>query len=282
MTTAFAVCPLCEATCGLELAIDGDRITRVRGDREHVFSRGFICPKGAAFNKLVHDPDRLRRPRIRDRATTTWNEVGWLDALAAVEAGLARIVDRYGHDAIGMYLGNPNAHTMAGGLYMTPFVRAWRTRKRFSASTVDQMPKHVACGHLYGDPRAIAVPDIDRTDLIVMIGANPWESNGSLWTAPDLPGRLKALQARGGRFIVIDPVRTRTAAEADDHIPIRPGSDAFLLFAMVHTLFDEGLVNLGALAGNVNGVDDLQTLAKEFSPEQASVVTGIAAERIRS
>jgi anaerobic selenocysteine-containing dehydrogenase len=277
--TEFHTCPLCEAACGLELRIEDDRITRVRGDREHVLSKGFICPKGSAFNKLADDPDRLRRPMIR--TGTEWTEVSWDDAFAAVDDGLRRIVDQYGPDAVALYLGNPNAHTLAGGLYLGPLIRSLRTKRRFSASTVDQMPKHVSCGHMFGNVVAIPVPDIDRTDFMVLLGANPWESNGSLCTAPDFPGRLKALQARGGSFIVVDPRRTKTAAEADEHLAIRPGTDALLLMALVHTLFEEDLVALGRMTDHVNGVEDVHVLAKDFPPEAVSAACGIPAERIR-
>ena len=230
-TTAYRTCPICEAICGLELAIEDDRIVRVRGDREHVFSKGFLCPKGAAFGQLVHDPDRLRRPLVRRNGTLV--ETTWDDAFAVAQAGLDGVQDRHGRDAVAVYLGNPNAHTIAGSFYARPLIKALATRSLFSASTVDQMPMHVACGFTFGDPMAIPVPDLDRTDLLVMLGANPWESNGSLCTAPDFPGRLEAIQARGGRFIVVDPRRTKTAAHADEHIAIRPGTDALLLFGIV-------------------------------------------------
>ena len=271
---SFRTCPLCEAACGLELAIEDERIVRVRGDRDHVLSRGFICPKGAAFDKLVDDPDRLRRPLVNG-AEATWDE-----AFAAVAEGLGHVVERHGEQAVGVYVGNPNAHTLAGGIYLAPFLRALRTRNRFSASTVDQMPKHISCGSMFGNILAIPVPDIDRTDFMVLLGANPWASNGSLCTAPDFPGRLRALRARGGRFVVIDPKRTKTAAEADDHLFIRPGTDPYLLFAIVHTLFEDGLVNLGPLAEHVAGVGEVEALAKEFPPEVMGPVCGIAPGRI--
>ncbi|NJP31842.1 molybdopterin-dependent oxidoreductase [Micromonospora thermarum] len=276
--TAYRTCPLCEATCGLTLTITGDQVTHARGDRDHVFSHGFVCPKGAAFPQLLADPDRLRRPLLR--VDGALREVGWDEAFAAVEAGLAAARSG-GRDAIAVYLGNPNVHTMAGGLYVGPLVRALGTRNVYSASTVDQMPKHVSSGYLYGDPNAIPVPDLDRTDLLVLLGANPFESNGSLCTAPDFPGRLRALQARGGRFLVVDPRRTRTATAADEHLPIRPGTDALLLFAVVHTLFDEDLVRLGRLAEHVTGLDDVRDLAAAFAPERVADRCAVPAPRIR-
>ncbi|WP_034213814.1 molybdopterin oxidoreductase family protein [Actinoplanes subtropicus] len=277
--TAYRTCPLCEAACGLELTVSGDRISSARGDREHVFSHGFVCPKGATFGELAADPDRLRRPLVRRGAGH--EEVSWDEAFRAVEAGLRPIVERYGPQAVALYLGNPNVHTMAGGLYLRPLLRAVGTRNIFSASTVDQMPKHVSCGYLYGNPLAIPVPDVDRTDLLLILGANPWESNGSLATAADLPGRLRAIQARGGRFVVVDPRRTRTAQHADEHLFIRPGTDAFLLFGIVHTLFAEGLTDLGGLAGHVTGVEQVEELARDFTPERVSAACDVPVERIR-
>ncbi|MET7423710.1 molybdopterin oxidoreductase family protein [Dactylosporangium sp. NPDC005555] len=278
--TAFRTCPLCEAVCGLELTVADDRIVAARGDRDHVLSAGFVCPKGATFAQVVHDPDRLRRPLLRG-AGGEHHEVGWDEAFAAVETGLRRVAGLHGRDAVAVYLGNPNVHTMAGPLYGGPLVKAVGTRNVYSASTVDQMPKHVACGYLYGNPDAIAVPDIDRTDLLVLLGANPLESNGSLCSAPDFPGRLAAVQARGGRIVVVDPRRTRTAAVADEHVFIRPGGDALLLFGLVHTLFDEGLVALGRLDGHVDGVERVEVLAKDFAPEAVAAACGVPAADIR-
>ena len=277
--TAYRICPLCEATCGLELTITDDRITRVVGDKEHVFSHGFICPKGAVFGQVVDDPDRLRRPLVKKNGVHV--EVDWPEAFAAVEAGLSRVVEQHGTDAVAAYLGNPNVHQMSGGLYLRPLIKSLNTRNIYSTSTVDQMPKHVSSGFLFGGALATPVPDLDRTDFLVLLGANPYESNGSLCTAPDFPGRLKALQARGGRFVVVDPRRTRTADEADEHIFIKPGGDAFLLFGIVHTLFDEGLVSLGDVAEHVVGIDELQVLAKDFAPERTATACGVPAERIR-
>jgi anaerobic selenocysteine-containing dehydrogenase len=277
--TAYRTCPLCEAACGLELTVTADRIVAARGDRDHVFSHGFVCPKGATFGQLTADPDRLRRPLVRrgDRH----EEVEWDEAFRVIEAGLRPILERHGPHAVALYLGNPNVHTMAGGLYLAPLLRTLGSRNIFSASTVDQMPKHVSCGYLYGNPLTIGVPDIDRTDLLLMLGANPWESNGSLATAADFPGRLKAIQARGGRFVVVDPRRTRTAEHADEHLFIRPGTDAYLLFGIVHTLFAEGLVDLGRLAEHVTGVEEVRALARPFAPEHVTAACAVPAERIR-
>ncbi|WP_169796151.1 molybdopterin-dependent oxidoreductase, partial [Streptomyces hirsutus] len=253
--TALRICPLCEATCGLTLTLDEGRVTGARGDRDDVFSKGFICPKGAAFPAVDADPDRLRGPLVR--VDGELREASWEEAFDAVAAGIRPVVERHGPDAVGVVLGNPNVHTVAGALYPPVLIAGLGTRSLFTASTVDQMPKHVSSGLLFGDANAIPVPDLDRTDHLLLIGANPLESNGSLCTAPDFPGRLRALRARGGTLTVVDPRRTRTARLADRHIAVRPGTDALLLAAMASVLVEEHLVDLGDCAPHVQGIAEL-------------------------
>ena len=222
--TALRICPLCEATCGLTLTIEGTRVTGARGDREDVFSKGFICPKGASFGAVDGDPDRLRTPLVRKDGEL--REATWEEAFDAVAAGVRGVVERHGPHAVGVVLGNPNVHTVAGGLYPAVLLGGLGTRSIFTASTVDQMPKHVSSGLLFGDANAIPVPDLDHTGHLLLIGANPVESNGSLCTAADFPGKLKALKARGGTLTVIDPSRPRTAKLADRQLAILPAPDA--------------------------------------------------------
>ncbi|MFD5282402.1 molybdopterin-dependent oxidoreductase [Streptomyces rubrogriseus] len=278
--TALRICPLCEATCGLALTVDGSTVTAARGDRDDVFSRGFICPKGASFGAVDSDPDRLRAPLVRRNGEL--REATWEEAFDAVAAGVRPLVERYGPHSVGVVLGNPNVHTMAGALYPNVLLGALGSRSLFTASTLDQMPKHVSSGLLFGDANAIPVPDLDRTDHLLLIGANPLESNGSLCTAPDFPGRLKALRARGGTLTVIDPRRTRTAKLADRHVAIRPGTDALLLAAMVHVLYEEGLVDLGALAPHVEGVDDVAAAVRDFTPESVAAACDVDADVTRA
>ncbi|GAB0103280.1 molybdopterin oxidoreductase family protein [Nocardia sp. JMUB6875] len=276
--TLLRTCPLCEAVCGLEITLDSDdRIASVRGDHADPFSKGFICPKGATLGHLDSDPDRLTAPMIRDRATDTWRTASWDEAFGVIRERLPQVSAAYGNQAVGLYLGNPNAHTVAGALYVPLLIRALATRSLFSASTADQMPKQVSSGLMFGDPLTVAVPDLDRTDYLLMLGANPLESNGSLCTAPDFPGRLKALRQRGGRFVVVDPRRTRTAKLADEHLFVRPGSDAYLLFGIVHTLFAEELVDVRV---EVNGLDEVRAAAADFTPELVAGRTGVPAETI--
>ncbi|MFD1151876.1 molybdopterin oxidoreductase family protein [Saccharothrix hoggarensis] len=280
MRTAYTTCPLCEATCGLELTVEGDRITAVRGDREDRFSGGYLCPKGASLGALDADPDRLRTPLVRRGGTL--EPASWDEAFALVDERLGDVIAAHGRDAVALYLGNPNVHSLAGGLYAGALRKAAGTRNVFTASTLDQMPKHVACGYLYGGIFTIPVPDIDRTDFLLLLGADPFSSNGSLWTVPDAPGRLRALRRRGGAFVVVDPRRSRTAAAADEHLPIVPGTDVFLLLGMVNELFAASLVDLGALAPHVAGVDAVRALSEPFTPEAVAARCGIAADGIRA
>jgi len=275
---AYRTCPFCEATCGLKITLRGGRAVSVEGDKDDVFSKGYLCPKGAALADLHDDPDRLRHPLIKKNGS--WVEVGWDEAFTAVEAGLAPLMDRYGRDAVAAYVGNPCAHTMAGALSMKPFFKALKSRNIFSASTVDQIPKHVSSGLMFGHPGTIAVPDIDRTHYLLILGADPLESNGSLATAPDWPGRLRALKGRGGKLLVVDPRASRTAKLAHEHLPIKPGGDAFLLMALVQVLFEENLVNPGHLSDHIIGLDTVQALCRPFSPKAVEKRTGIDAATV--
>ncbi|GAA2053422.1 molybdopterin-dependent oxidoreductase [Catenulispora yoronensis] len=276
MKTALRTCPLCETACGLRLTLDdAGSVLRVEGDKEDPFSKGFLCPKGAALGQLDEDPDRLTRPMVR--VDGELRPASWEEAFAEVHRGLTGIMAEHGRDAVALYFGNPTFHTMAGFLYRQPLTQVLGSRNVYSASTIDQMPKHVASGLMLGDPMAVAVPDLDRTDYMLILGANPVESNGSLCVAPDFKGRLQAIQARGGRVVVVDPRRTRTAELADEHVFVRPGTDACLLFGIVHTLLAEDLVKVDL---NVNGLTELRTLANGFAPEAVEQACSVPAATI--
>ncbi|MBW3664217.1 MAG: molybdopterin-dependent oxidoreductase [Actinobacteria bacterium] len=277
--TAVRTCPLCEATCGLVLTLEGNRIVGAAGDPDDVFSHGYVCPKGATFGELEHDPDRLTRPLVQ--VDGRHREATWDEAFAIIAERWTAVVDRHGTEATAVYVGNPNVHNLAGSLYLRPLLKLLRTRNLFSASSVDQLPKHVSSGYLFGDPLAIPVPDIDSTDWLLMLGANPRMSNGSLCTAPDFPGRLDALKARGGKLTVVDPRRSRTARKADEHVFIRPGTDGHLLLAMVAELFAADLVDLGALVNVVDGLEVVEQAVAGWDAEQAAAVTGVEADTIR-
>lgn len=278
-TVAHRICPFCEATCGLALGVDGGRITSIRGHDADVFSAGFLCPKATALRDLHEDPDRLRAPLVRRGDAHV--EVTWDEAFAEIERRLPPILARGGADAAGLVIGNPAAHKLGLLLYIPRLARALGTRHVYSASTLDQMPKQLSAGLMFGHWLSIPVPDLARTELLVVLGANPVVSNGSLWTVPDFPGKAKAMRARGGRLVVIDPRRTETAALADQHLFIRPGADAFLLLGIVHALFGEDLVRLGRLAPHVDGAEALRLAVADFAPERVAARCGIDAEEIR-
>ena len=260
--------------------MDGDTVTSIRGDADDVFSHGFICPKGTAVKHLQEDPDRLLTPMIKD-ADGTHRPASWNEAFAAMERGLRATLDTHGRDAVALYVGNPTVHSLSAMVMGPALYKSLGTRNYYTAASVDQIPKHVTCGLMFGNPDLIPVPDINRTDYLLVLGANPWVSNGSLATAPDWPGRLKAISARGGKVVVVDPRRTETARKADEHLFIRPGTDALFILAIAHTLFDEHRVNLGTLAPHLAGVEQLPTLLEPFTPEAAEPLTGISADDIR-
>jgi anaerobic selenocysteine-containing dehydrogenase len=277
--TEYRTCPFCEATCGLEVTLDGDSVTRVTGDEDDVLSHGFICPKATGLKALPEDPDRIRTPLVRD-AGGTLRPASWDEALAAIDAGLSPILgdDR---NAVAAYLGNPNAHNLDAMVYGRVLLKALGTKNIYSASTVDQMPKQVSAGLMFGTILSVPVPDVDRCEHLLILGANPLASNGSLLTAPDMRGRLRGIIERGGKVVVIDPRRSRTAEEASEHHFIRPGTDALLLFAIAHTLLTEDLAAPGDLVEFVDGLDELPALAEPFTPEAVAPVCGIEADEIR-
>ncbi|WP_280155243.1 molybdopterin oxidoreductase family protein [Piscinibacter sp. XHJ-5] len=278
-TIHHRICPLCEACCGLEVRMKDGKVQGIRGDDADVFSAGFICPKGVALKDLHEDPDRLQTPLIKREGRFV--PCSWDDAFEEIERRLPPLIAAHGRNAVGVTLGNPTAHKFGLLLYGARLIRALGTQSLFTASTLDQMPKQLACGLMYGSWFSVAVPDIERCDFLLMLGANPMASNGSLWTVPDFRGKAKAMRARGGQLVVIDPRRSETAEVADAHHFIRPGSDAFFLLGMVHTLFDENLVKLGRLAEHVEGVDAMQAAVKEFTPERVAARCGIPAPTIR-
>jgi anaerobic selenocysteine-containing dehydrogenase len=279
-TTHHRICPLCEACCGLEIKVQAGRVISIRGHEADVLSAGYICPKGVALKDLHEDPDRLRTPLIKRNGV--FEAASWTEAYAEIERRLPPLMARHGRNATAVVVGNPSAHKIGLLTYFGKLARALGTKNVFSASTLDQMPKQLSSGLMFGHWLSVALPDIGRTDYLLVLGANPLVSNGSMWTVPDFKGKAKALQARGGRMVVIDPRRTETAAMADAHHFIRPNSDVFLLAAMVHTLFAEGLVRLGTVEGWVNGVAEVQEAVSPFTPEAVAARCGISADTIRA
>ena len=275
--TVFRQCTLCEAHCGIQVEVEGDRVLRISGDPDDVMSKGYICPKAAALADLRDDPDRLRTPvkRVGDRFVP----IGWDEALDLAAGGLTRIQERYGADAVATYLGNPSAHSSAA-LMGALIRRLVGTRNNYSATSADQLPQHVVSLEMFGHFAMLPVPDVDRTDYLIVLGANPAVSNGSIMTAPGARHRLKAITERGGRVVVVDPRRTETVKHASEHVSIEPGGDAFLLLGMLNVIFAEGRASIGRLAGSVDGLAALEELASQWPPERAAAVSGIDADTI--
>ena len=278
--THYRACNLCEAICGLEIKHENGQVLSITGDAQDPFSRGHICPKAVGLKDIYEDLNRLRRPL--KRTADGWQEIDWETALDEVAAGLRRQREQHGPHATAWYAGNPSVHNSGTQLAAPGFLRALGSRSLFSASSVDQLPHHFAAWQLYGHPLLLPVPDLDRTDHWLILGGNPLVSNGSLMTAPDVAKRLQAIQARGGKVVVIDPRRSETAVKADAHHFIRPGTDVFLLLAMTQVLFVEKLVKPGRLAEFTDGIEALGAAVAEFTPEHVSAITGLAPATIRT
>src|SRR3954453_22613201 len=273
-------CPLCEAMCGLEIHVEGDRVALIRPDRDDAWSKGHICPKGTTLGHLHHDPDRLRAPLVRDGGS--WREVSWDEALARCGELLAPVIAEHGIDAVTAYVGNPLAHNFSLGRYVGILIGMSGIPMIYSAGTIDQWPKNVSSHLMYGGMWKIPVPDIQRTDLLVVMGANPHASQGSLLACPDVMGEIDAIKGRGGKVVVIDPRRTGTAARSDEWLAITPGTDAALLLAVANVVVTEGLVKLGPSAHLLDGVEQIEALVRDWTPERVAPVTGIDADCIRA
>ncbi len=278
--THYRACHLCEAICGLVIETDGSQIVSIKGDKNDPLSRGHICPKAVALKDLHEDPDRLRRP-IKRVGPDRWEEISWDEALDTTARRLVEIRQHHGVNAVGIYLGNPTVHNYGMMTHQGLLFKHFRSNNRFSATSVDQLPHHLAALWLFGHKNLFPIPDIDRTDYFLMLGANPIASNGSIWTVPDVRKRIKALKARGGKLVVIDPRRTETAELASEHHFIRPGTDALLLAAILNTLFTEQLADPGLLAPFTDGLAEVASAVQGFTPELAARHTGIDADTIR-
>ena len=272
-------CPLCEAMCGLEVHVEDEQVALIRPDRDDVWSHGFICPKGTTLGHLHHDPDRLRAPLVREG--DQWREVSWAEAFARCEELLHGVVEQHGKEAVTCYIGNPTAHNFSLGRYVGLFIALAELPTIYSAGTVDQWPKNVACMLMYGGMWWIPAPDIQRTHYWLIMGGNPQASQGSLLACPDILGEIEAIRERGGKVVVVDPRRTGTADKSDEWIPIVPGTDAAFLLAICHVLFADGLVDLGDVVDVVAGLDDVRRIAAEFPPERVAETCRIPAETIR-
>ena len=277
--TRYIACNLCEAICGLQIQFENGRIKSIRGDALDPLSKGHICPKAVALQDIHNDPDRLRFPI--ERGADGWKRISWKRAFDKVAGSLKDIQKKYGNDAVAVYLGNPTVHNLEAMLFGPEFFRTLRTRNRYSATSVDQLPEQLVSLKMFGHGLLIPLPDLDRTTYHVIFGANPVVSNGSMMTAPGVAKRLKAILDKGGRLVVIDPRRTETAALADQHLSIRPGSDVFMLLAMLNVVFREKLQALGNVAGFASGLAQIEALVADYAPEKVEPVTGINPQAVR-
>ena len=278
--TSFRSCNLCEAICGLTIEHDGKQVVSIKGDKDDPLSRGHICPKAIALQDIHADPDRLKTP-VR-RTENGFEPISWEDAFDLVESKLTQIREQHGDDSVALYLGNPTVHNSGALLFQKYLKRSLNTRNRFAATSVDQLPHHLAASLMFGHGLMIPIPDIDNTDSMLMLGANPAASNGSLMTAPDVKNRLKAITKRDGKVVLVDPRRTESAKLVTDHHFIRPGTDAFLLAAILNRLFQNDAVNLGRLNSFTKGVEQLKNAFAEFTAQNVSQITGMDSATIEN
>lgn len=275
--THYRTCNLCEAMCGLEIEVVDDEIKTIKGDKKDPFSQGYICPKATGLQDIYKDPDRLTKPV--KKTSDGWQEISWKEAFDLVEEKIKALQQQYGPDALGVYQGNPNVHSLGAMLFGPNFIRSLKTKNRFSATSVDQLPHHYASQFMIGHMSMIPVPDINRTQFFLCMGANPVVSNGSLMSTGGMPQKMKDLHARGGKIVVVDPRRTETADKSDQHLFIKPGADVYLLGSMIHVLFEEGTIQqLPDFCENGKG---LQELFKPYAPENTQALTGINPQDVR-
>lgn len=275
MKVEYGSCNLCEAMCGLEFTVEHNSVTAIRGDKNDPLSRGHICPKALSLIDVHSDPDRLTKPMRR--TGSTWVEIDWHEAYDLVVEGLVSTREKYGSNAVGIYQGNPNVHSLGAMTHGVPFTSMLRTKNRYSATSLDQLPHQLVNHLLYGHQLALPVPDIDHTDFFLVLGGNPMASNGSMMTVPDFAHRVRDLKARGGKLVVVDPRRTETADVADTHHFVRPGTDALLLLALINEIVHAGSTRT---ADYVDGVDELTRIVADFTPASVAPIVGIAVSDI--
>ncbi|MEH6343659.1 MAG: molybdopterin oxidoreductase family protein [Bermanella sp.] len=277
--THYRTCNLCEAMCGLEIKHEGTKILSIKGDKEDPFSKGYICPKATALQDLYEDPDRLRTPM--ERTEDGWKELSWPDALDKVADGITKLQKKHGNNSLGIYLGNPNVHNMGSMLTARHLLTGLKSRSRFSATSIDQLPHHIVCMHMFGHMLRIPVPDINRTQHMLIIGANPLASNGSIMTVANVRQKIKDIRQRNGKVVVIDPRRTETADVSDEHHFIRPGSDILLLLAMLNEIYQQGFVKESQASLLTQDFEQIKDLAKDYTAEKVALLTGINSDEIK-
>jgi len=277
--THFIACNLCEAICGLEIQLENGQVKSIKGDKNDPLSQGHICPKAVALQDIYNDPDRLRQPiKKTDKG---WQPVSWKQAFDDVASGLSSIQKKHGNNSVAVYLGNPTVHNLDAMLFGPMFFRTLKTKSRYSATSVDQLPEQLVSLKMFGHSLLIPLPDLDRTNFHIIFGANPVVSNGSLMTAPGVTKRLKGIRERGGKIVVVDPRKTETAAIADQHLFIKPGTDVLMLLGMLHVVFSENLQTLGTVADFTDGLDAISKLVMDYPPERTAELTGVDADTLK-
>ena len=269
----YRTCNLCEAMCGLEITYKEKKVISIVGDKKDPLSKGFICPKSLALKDLYEDPDRLKTP-IK-RTENGWQEISWTEAFDEVEIQIKKIQEKYGNNAVATYQGNPNVHNVGSMLYGGPFLKSLKTKQKYSATSADQLPHHIASLKMFGHQMLIPIPDIERTDYLLILGANPGASNGSLLTAPGFPKKIKSIQKRGGKVINIDPRFTETSKISSQHLYINPGKDALFLLSLLHVIFDQGIEDKTHLSNYLKGLEEIKEIVKEYSPKKTALLIGI-------
>ena len=276
----YSTCTLCEAMCGIEVTTEGREIVSIVGDKHNPFSEGHVCPKAMALKDLYDDPQRIRQPLKKTPAG--WQPISWDEAFDQVAQRLHQIQQQHGNNAVGLYLGNPNSHNMGAMLFGPYFYRALKSHNRYSATSVDQLPHHIVCRQLFGHQSQIPVPDIDRTQYFMIVGGNPLASNGSIMSVPHVKRRLKAIQARSGKVVVVDPRRSETADISSEHHFITPGSDALLMLAMLHLMFKRGWVKPGRLAEFAPQLGAVESYVQAYPPARIAALTGMSEQQIET
>jgi anaerobic selenocysteine-containing dehydrogenase len=275
----YSTCTLCEAMCGIEVTTQERQILSIVGDKKNPFSEGHVCPKAMALKDLYEDPDRITHPLKKN--SDGWQQVSWEEALDEVAKQLFAAQQKHGVESVGTYLGNPNAHNMGAILFGPYFYRALKSHNRYSATSVDQLPHHIVSRKLFGHQSQIPIPDIDHTQYFMIIGGNPLASNGSIMTVPHIKRRLKAIQARNGKVVVIDPKRSETADMSSEHHFIKPGTDALLMLAMLNTLFANNLVNAGKLLELCPDLLDVENFVSDYTPAKVATYIGMTEQQIK-
>jgi anaerobic selenocysteine-containing dehydrogenase len=269
----YRTCNLCEAMCGLKITYKEKKVISIVGDKKDPLSKGYICPKSLALKDLYEDSDRLKTP-IK-RVENGWKKISWTEAFDEVEHQIKKIQEQYGNDAVATYQGNPNVHNLGSMLYGGPFLKSLKTKQKYSATSADQLPHHIASLKMFGHQMLIPIPDIERTDYLLILGANPGASNGSLLTAPGFSQKIKNIQKRGGEVINIDPRYTETSKISSDHFFINPGKDALLLLSLLNVIFEQGIDEKTHLSSHLKGLEEIKEIIKQYPPQKTASIIGI-------